>query len=824
MPTWAPRLLIALLLCLVCTQLTYNEIERTRALIRQLFPLAKLPVTNIKWIWFIVLVPWVALLGKPMQGISIRLRAALLLVIVAELWIAETGVSVFLLIVLFSLLGNLDLKWMVNPAEEDTKTKNYEKALFLAGAAFWVLANWGILSGKYIFGHDSFYWYGIFQYFAQWLQKGLVPVWNPFSHAGEMFFENFSQLSVIDPVHILGIFAGKLLGARDLFYLYELIVILKLIIMTAGVQWLLEDLTPGLKPYRYFLFFVMLLSSFTMNCYHQNGAYLTFGYTPYILLFFLRFLKTQSWPDALLLGYFTGISFQSIVFSYVVTFFILFAVLLAFSNWDIFRILSGNRIKMLAAAGLFLGISSPAWVLLFYKSAIYPYARHLFNRDGGAGFFLTNYQAFQNSYAAFGKLGDIWALGSLERVRPVFMGASIPTTQSELCMYVGFFPFLLGIAGIVWGRHELKKIFLILLFLTGVLFIGPSVYNPAYWILFHTVPSLRFLENTHEFVNYFLFIYFFFIGLGILAVAHSKICSPISGRYLLAVLFLLTLRDFRGYVDCIYKGRNLLGLHERGSVSWDFRPRPEYRPVERAKSILPFYGGARSFLKLSDAAYKLNFTSTVRGTPTAIDFPVNFDYAYLEIFPPTSLTYPTLYADILKSGVSQGLKATLLGVGLPPVEFVPNYDVLPAADIIDPLREREVGALLRTTVLLSDSDIPRARHAPAPLGSTVAIVESDPNHLKMRVNAGGDGVLLVRDGYNPSWVVRVNGTLRKVLRANYNSKAVILQRGVSEIDLRFEPTYYLWAWKIYILLSCGLLGFFLCRIPLHKPSPAHALD
>jgi len=391
-------------------------------------------------------------------------------------------------------------------------------SLFLAGSAFWLIGNRSILTGQYTFGHDTFYWYAIFHYFTESLWSGFFPLWNPYLHAGELFMDKVSLLQLVDPVILTSVIAGKLFALRDILSLYETTVFLRLIVIAAGVQLLLNRLLPEIKEYAYFTFFVLLLSSFTINGYHQNGAFFAFSYTPFILLFFLRFVEKPGWFNSAMLGYFSGISFQSLQFAYVITFVLLFIAVFLILNREGIAVLLRNKLKLCCALILFLIFSFPAWVLMFYKSSLYPYARTVFNPGKAPYFFIPSLDYFKDTLAGRGEPGDFISLGFLPLAQQLYRDAPALTGKisfhtSEINLYIGLIPFAIGIAGIFLGRHKFKPVFLMMLFLSAALFIGPRKYNIIYMFLFYLIPSLRGLENTHEFANYFLLCYFFFLGL-----------------------------------------------------------------------------------------------------------------------------------------------------------------------------------------------------------------------------------------------------------------------------------------------------------------------
>ncbi len=705
-------------------------------------------------------------------------------------------------------------------------------SLFFIGSIVWFMAHWRILSQEYIFCHDSLNWFGAFHYLAESLQNGFFPFWNPYLHGGEMFFENFTQMSLIDPIMLIGIYVGKWVGIKDLLYLYELIVLSKIIILAVGVQLFFNEIVPSIKKWSYFTFFILLLSSFSINCYHQNGAYLVFGYVPFILLFLIKFFKSQSWLNAILLGYFIGISFQSIVFAYVATFLFIFLCVYLVFNKGYLKIIFQNKLKIFVAMAIFICLSSPAWILLFYKDNIFPYARFLFNSQQHAGILFSNYEAVGRSLAPFGKWGDILTLGILPLAGVIYSEKNkfLKDLLTELSMYVGLIPFLLGVFGIFFSKHKYKLMFLILLFVIGCLFLGALPYNFVYRLLFFIIFPLRTIENSHEFVNYFLFCYVFFICIGIEALFNrlqkSRFNKYASG--IIIALFIVVLAEFSIYCQYIYDKegnfRNLASMKKRSVLSLNFDVNADYELNKRVKTVMysyvnnePITVGAKEnfvdsanlyFFNCHDPDYRLNFRALIEKKPGAIDFCANFPYGYLRIISPTALTYPKLYVNILKSDISQELKATLLGVGLLPIEFYTNYSIFPQESVLNKEMEQEIRNILSGSVILSGGTmpvLPQQKQLTPPL---IEILEYKPQRIKLQVSNDSDGVLLFRDGYHPDWIARVNSMRQKIFRANYNSKAVFLRKGGNIVEFVFRPVAYMVSLCVYAILS-ALIVFYL---------------
>ena len=66
----------------------------------------------------------------------------------------------------------------------------------------------------------------------------------------------------------------------------------------------------------------------------------------------------------------------------------------------------------------------------------------------------------------------------------------------------------------------------------------------------------------------------------------------------------------------------------------------------------------------------------------------------------------------------------------------------------------------------------------------------------MKIDAPEDGVLLFRDGYNTGWKAIIDGKKQDVMQANYNQKAVFIEKGTHQ-ELVDENGHYSEMYKLY---------------------------
>jgi uncharacterized membrane protein YfhO len=90
--------------------------------------------------------------------------------------------------------------------------------------------------------------------------------------------------------------------------------------------------------------------------------------------------------------------------------------------------------------------------------------------------------------------------------------------------------------------------------------------------------------------------------------------------------------------------------------------------------------------------------------------------------------------------------------------------------------------------------------------SEVEITSEKNNRLQLLVNSKEDNLLVLSDTYYPGWKAFVDGTPRKIYRANYGFRAVPLSAGTHRVEFVYHPLSF----KLGALFT--FLGFIGCVI------------
>lgn len=416
------------------------------------------------------------------------------------------------------------------------KSKNnvlIEIFVWLAFLVFSVYAMRSMLIyGKTTLTHDNFYWYyPMYQFFVENIIAGQWPLWNPFTHAGEPFYLSIFQLRLLEPSVILDAYLGHFL-TDDVVMLFNWNHFIQSLIMVFGAYIVLRQFTTHLFV-RLTLIPILLCSSFFLVSFRQVGTFHQFMWFPYIIYFLFRIVyhADYRWHNFLAFAILIGLNWQSYFFTGTsIFFFFLFLGFLLFRR----DLLAGfkfkeNFIKIIITGCIIFAMMLPNIVLLLEKNRFvfparvpeivangdklqYVYVQYEPKR-------LTESDPLIMSYDFIKQMGSYsMAWDFIQIIAPdgnVYINwTSKPWgAPSESYIYIGFFPWALAIFGMVFGRHNLKKVWLFSIIGFGIFILGPP--GGLHKLLYYVYPPLWFVRHTSPLVLFFVFsfLYFYILGL-----------------------------------------------------------------------------------------------------------------------------------------------------------------------------------------------------------------------------------------------------------------------------------------------------------------------
>lgn len=394
-----------------------------------------------------------------------------------------------------------------------------------------------LLFGETTLIHDNLLWnYPVFQFFAENIINGHFPFWNPFDHGGEPFYPILGHVRLLEPIALLIIYFGHFI-CNDIVLLFNWHHFIKSLIMVVGVYIVFRPFAANLFI-RLSLIPILLYSSLFLGSFREDFT-TQFFWVPFITYFLLRIIyyKDYRWHNWFLLASLIGLNWQSYFFTGTWIFLLFLSLGILFFNRNLLAELFKAKmvvLKLSVTAVIIFAMAMPNIVLMLEKSKYVFPARmvdaSLKNTAKQSEILVMQlpYEAAVSStvvdsinmpyyfIASTGTFSTIWDF--IQIISPDgnnYVGWPSRTgwgEPSEAYMYLGFLPWAIALLGLVAGRHDLKRLWLLILLAFGLLMLGPP--GGLHRLLYYIYPPVWFLRHTHVFVLFFLFtlLYFYILG------------------------------------------------------------------------------------------------------------------------------------------------------------------------------------------------------------------------------------------------------------------------------------------------------------------------
>ena len=419
------------------------------------------------------------------------------------------------------------------PAKKHSATIEAVVGFFALAFSIYTLRSM-LIFGRTTLIHDNYYWnYPIFQFFAENIMMGNYPLWNPFSHGGEPFYPILGQFRLLEPIPILVVSLGKFI-THDIVLLFNWSRYIQTFVVGFGMYLVLRQWSKFLTV-RLSLIVILLYSSFFLGSFRQDAIINQFMWAPYIVYFLLRIIyyKDFRWHNWLILSGIIGLNWQSYFFSGSLIFLLFFFLGLLFFRKDLLKgVFYGklNILKFSIGTIIVLAMMLPNVALLLEKDRFVFPARMVnasvlngepiygpMQYEGQSEDIVEGIKMPYNVISHTGTFSTIWDFVQL--ISPSgnshikwddhkFWGK-----PSEAYIFLGILPWAIAILGLVAGRHDLKKIWLIVLVGFVLLMLGAPA--GLHRLLFYIYPPMWFVRHTHALVLFFVFalLYFYVLGL-----------------------------------------------------------------------------------------------------------------------------------------------------------------------------------------------------------------------------------------------------------------------------------------------------------------------
>ncbi|MFC1521480.1 YfhO family protein [Elusimicrobiota bacterium] len=718
------------------------------------------------------------------------------------------------------------------------KTRMLEFLAISAVLTAQILIQWRVwITQDLIPVHDTLRHFPIWAYFADCIQQGIVPLWDPYLESGQPFFiVSPGMVHSWQPWSIILVFLGKLTGTMLLnLYLYNMLIMH--LIFTCGCYFLFKHLTSS-RIAAFSGFAGIAFSSLHISYLWQfSFVFASFSF-PWVMLFSLKFAKDKAPVYLILTAFSLGMAAQCYRVLYTVTGFTIFWITMAACRS--IKLPGLNAIwqyKKTLLASLFI------LTLLMLKIA----AQALCLDDM---LLVQRMDVYKSSCLTPADIillfAPYYAVSSNYMIIDLFF--------SEVVMYLGMIPVFLALIGMVFSRHEYKRPMLITSLLMFLLALGPN--SPAFAFLKY-IPSLLIIRHTADFHIFLLVFMALFSCLGVDVIArldHDKAPDKLIERIcrigfvcVCCCALAITIPNLPNFHHAGLSDRirifSMETLANIANIAWFALGLVisiwllKYRKITAALVILGFFALTDLFafnylwldhytqpasnlpqqaLVSSLSAHKydairsphvghkhfMNLPALIR-RPSAYHLQKKYGSHFIE---------PTAFNDFMDLE-NKDIMDIAAGVSAPKTYLVDHAIVLERDAIKKRMNEADPRAF-RSLVFIEEPLPEKFKELTSQRGETgrtnayIRIGHFDPNRCHMEVFCEKKCFLYYSDGYDKAWQAFVDDKEAHIYRANLAFKALPLDEGKHEIRFVYDPKFYKITLFLYfagLVLGAGLI-------------------
>jgi len=701
-----------------------------------------------------------------------------------------------------------------------------------------------ILQKKFLWDDCLNYWYPVFTFVKECLQRLRLPFWNPYIFAG-MPFLNDVQSHVFYPIYWFFFFTN---GPAPLTYFQvELICLFHLLLLGLSTFLLLSELKLN-WPIAIFGSILLVFSGFVSLRINQLNVLTALAWHPLLIYFFIRLLNREGFRDSILAGFILSLALLGGHPQFTLQ--LIYALLIYYLGYIFFfqKPLTAPRLlASLIKVALFLFIGFGMALIHYYPSLKY-----------------VAYTARKEISFAEITDGSLSPIQLLTTLLPKFFGSASATETDGLFfwlapnnyyywesgIYLGILPLALALFAIFFSARRERYIFLVLTVLSLLLALGK--YLPLYRLIWQIIPGFKQFRIPGRFLGIYTFSMTILAAFGlesVISFSEKVKRHLIRVSQTLTIILIISLLIYLLFLTKVLRNLNPF-----------FRYPAIYRNSQKQFGIFLFYLFLTWFFFICRIRIKtkVSFFILFAGLVTFLDlYQFGNKFSQGETSASDFYPYSTLVRQLQEERKQEPFRINARKDGymmlkrnegcLWGLELLEGYTPLALADYVtfdippekkfDLLNakykikvdeeKRQMSLILNPTYLSrakmfyqylvikdrkmqlaklssAEFDYPNCllleKKPPIKIGDTswpvgtdtiiiphqIIIERWDETEIKLMVNTEKPGLLFLSEIYYPEWRVRVNGKEKEIYRADYCLRAVPLDTGRHNLHFYYD--------------------------------------
>lgn len=705
-----------------------------------------------------------------------------------------------------------------------------------------------LLIGSEIFTHDSIIWCGRFYYYVENIIKGNIPFWDPYIIAGVPFYPNINFAGLLSPLIIIPVVLVKIFN-WDILLAFVYFQMFNLAIFIVGAFYLFRFITKCNISAS--VSALVLLLAVAPPFFRQAGT-IEFAYlTPFALYFLLSFFDNIKNPKRYLY-FFCFILCFGISMNVGIPAYFLFNLFASLVVIFILKIIKLNELIKLVYDKKFLLFLFLSFFILFlilspsfalYKDSkingeIFPVLRILQKNNGLFKKIVASdinesvlSEKFTANLGVYNSYGNILNLIYSNMYRYYFNMTNFFKKNdyiAETFMYIGIIPLIFAIIGFIYSKSRYKYLALIMLIIIFInMFSFYGVHSKPQNILqdfFNMIfPPLKMIEVREVFSTFFLLYLVILSSLGFKLFFNGNLPKwlLVKDGYRSRLIYILILIVI--FVDLfIYNIKMKPLVLQKNKLSSIISQEKKNNKFEYFR--IPFLNDPIAFeesiLKIKGAISRGNnhhMFTTKRYYDYLTHVPLENQFVLSGIVYPVVGFYENSKVKIIDKKNLLKIFSKEKSDMLQKYLFIEDNknDTLKNTEKLKPLNMYEnVTWLMQDNIInfydyFLERELPKLNEIRNNINRylntkeySINIKEFTPNKMMIIVKNKLDGYLYYNDAYSKYWRAYDRDKEIPIKIANYNFKAVFLEKGEHTISFVYEPVHYKLSLIMYYL---GLL-------------------
>lgn len=719
--------------------------------------------------------------------------------------------------------------------------------------------------GSEIFTHDSIIWCGRFYYYLENFIKGHIPFWDPYIITGVPFYPNINFAGLLSPSIIIPVIFVKIFG-WDILLAFVYFQMFNLAIFIAGAFYLFRFITKCNISAS--VSALVLLLAVSPPFFRQAGT-IEFAYlTPFAFYFLLSFFDNIKNPKRypyffcfiLCFGVSMNVGIPACFLFNLITFLIVLFIVRIVKLNEFIKAIPDKKFLLFLFLSFFILFLMLAPLFALYKDSkvngeIFPVLRILQKNNGLFKKIVASdinesvlSEKFTGNLGVYNSYGNILNLIYPNTYRYYFNMTNFFRKNdyiAETFMYIGIIPLIFAIIGFIYSKSRYKYlalIMLVIIFINMFSFYGvhskpPNILQKFFNMIF---PPLKMIDVREIFSTFFLLYLVILSSLGFKLFfdtysTSNFTCYPASlmpkirNRTFYTLILVVIFIDLFVYninIKQLVLQDNILSIviseqkKEYGSSKFEYFRIPFFNaPIAFEESILKIKGA------ISGGNNHHMFT-TKRYYDYLTHVPLENQFALSGIVYPIIRFYENSKVKIIDKKSLLKIFSEEKSDMLQKYLFIEdNSNTLKNIEKLKPLEMYEDAISLKRDNIMNFYDyfLERELHKLNEIRNninqyldtskySIKVKEFTTNKAIMLVNNKIDGYLYYNDGYSKYWKAYDNDKEIPVKIANYNFKAVYLEKGNHVVSFVYDPVHYKLSLIMYylgFLFSIILIGFLL---------------